>query len=611
MLHQTELSLRATLETITAPEQINRQRDELGLTDDELQLAKTILQTLEHGWRDRVAAAGEDIGQSATTKPTGDLFSLSFIGDYFRHLADGELTQQNIAQQLQHWIGAAESGGVTNRDYLLASHRFLALLLAEVKRASPQHLADAQRIFSKLSFLHAGLVSDAISAYHQHASSYRALHDMETGLPNHALFMDELRRSMQANRDTGNLIALLTLDLHYFNPQSADSEANLKPYAVAAEHLRGALREEDMLARLSNKEFGFILPGIASEGHAILAANKFLRTLENQLNLGDIAAHIRPRVGIALYPDHAQHAESLVQFATVARREAETSDIGYAIYSAEFDKSAMQTRSLEAGLKNALRENELMLYFQPQCDAASGAVIGAEALLRWHRNNNEWVPPNLIVEVAENTGLISQLTMWVINSALRIRAGFMKSGIDLIVSVNLSAANLLENELPAFVEQALRTWGVPASSLMLEITESAMITDAKTSLDILHRLKALGVSLSIDDFGTGYSSMAYLKQMPLNELKIDQTFVRKLTSMRDDQRIVRSMIDLAHNFELNVVAEGVEDKPTMDMLQTMGCDIIQGYYLAKPLPEADFIKWCFARAETLQKAALTQKSISI
>jgi diguanylate cyclase len=543
--------------------------------------------------------AATDIGQSGKQQATEDLFSLSFIGDYFRQLADGDLSRENLSRYLQHWIGAAESAGVTNRDYLLASHRFIALLLAEVKRTSPQHLADAQRVFSNLSFLHAGLVSDAISAYHQHASSYRALHDMETGLPNHALFMDELRRTMQANKDTGSMIALLTLDLHYFNPQAPTANNNVRPYALAAEHLRGALREEDMLARLSNKEFGFMLPNVASEGHAILAANKFLRTLENQLNLGEVATHIRPRVGIALFPEHAQSAESLVQFATVARLEAESNDNGYAIYSSDFDKSAMQVRALEAGLKNALRENELMLYFQPQCDATSGAVIGAEALLRWRKSDNQWVPPNLIVEVAEQTGLISQLTMWVINSALRICAGFKKSGVEIIVSVNLSAANLLENELPSFVDQALQTWGVPAKSLMLEITESAMITDAKTSLEILHRLKALGVSLSIDDFGTGYSSMSYLKQMPLNELKIDQTFVRKLTTIIDDQRIVRSMIDLAHNFELHVVAEGVEDKPTMDMLRTMGCDVIQGYYLARPMPEADFVEWCKEHAKTL------------
>jgi diguanylate cyclase len=604
MLDQTELALRGTLQNISAPEQINHQRQQLGLSDEELQLAKTILQNLKPGWRDQLATAAVDIGQSAANKQSGDLFSLSFIGDYFRQLPDADLSPDNISRYLKHWISAAEQAGVTSRDYLLASHRFLALLQTEIKQSAPQHLADAQRIFSNLSILHAGLISDAISAYQQHASSYRALHDLETSLPNHALFMEELRRKMQVNKDSGSMIALLTLDLHYFNPQAPAANNAIRPYALAAEHLRGALREEDMLARLSNKEFGFMLPGIASEGHAILAANKFLRTLENQLYLGEVATHIRPRVGIALFPDHAQSAESLVQFATVARLEAESNDNGYAIYSAEFDKSAMQVRSLEAGLKNALRENELMLYFQPQCDATTGAVIGAEALLRWQRNNNEWVPPNLIVEVAEQTGLISQLTMWVINSALRICAGFKKSGVDLIVSVNLSAANLLEHELPAFVEQALRTWAVPPGSLMLEITESAMITDAKTSLEILHRLKALGVSLSIDDFGTGYSSMAYLKQMPLDELKIDQTFVRKLTTIVDDQRIVRSMIDLAHNFELQVVAEGVEDKSTMDMLQTMGCDVIQGYYLARPMPEADFVKWCEDRAEVLKNKSI-------
>jgi diguanylate cyclase len=609
MLHQTELALRNTLTDIASSEKISEQRQELGLTDEELALAKTVIATLELGWRDRVATAATDIGQSGKQIISNDLFSLNFVGDYFRRLADCDISAENMVRDLQNWTGAAEQAGVTNRDYLLASHRFLALLQAEVKRASPQHLNDAQRIFSKVSFLHAGLVSDALSAYQQHASTYRALHDIETGLPNHALFMDELRRTLQANHDSGNIVALLTLDLHYFNPQSPTADASTRPYSVAAEYLRGALRSEDMLARLSNKEFGFMLPGLASEGHAILAANKFLRTLEDQLNLGEIATHIRPRVGIALFPEHAQHAESLVQFATVARREAETTDNGYAIYSAAFDKSAMQVRALEAGLKNALRENELMLYFQPQCDARSGAIIGAEALLRWRNTDGQMIPPNLIVEVAEQTGLISQLTMWVVNSALRICAGFIKAGIQLTVSVNLSAANLLEQELPAFVEQALRTWGVPADSLMLEITESAMITDAKTSLEILHRLKSLGVHLSIDDFGTGYSSMAYLKQMPLDELKIDQTFVRKLISVRDDQRIVRSMIDLAHNFELMVVAEGVEDQLTLDMLAEMGCDRIQGYHLARPMPEAEFIVWCQEHAAALLPLPDTQTEL--
>lgn len=595
--------LRPALQRIASPVQVANQCNELGLDATELRLSKTILQSLAPDWRDRVATAADGLGSGADADLATYAETREFVQHYFRVIADADFSVETLTSQLESWVSAAEAGGVRNRDYLLASHRFLALIQAEVKNSAPQFLADAQRIFGKLTFLHAGLVSDAISAYHQHATTYRALHDDETGLPNHALFMEELRRAMQANRETGSMIALLTLDLHYFNPQAplAGSNDQLRPFAVAAEHLRAALREQDMMARMSNKEFAFMLPNIASEGHAILAANKFLRTLENQLNLGEIATNIRPRIGIAMFPDHAQHAESLVQFATIARLEAETSDIGYAIYSAEFDKSATLKRSLEAGLKNALRENELLLYFQPQCNASSGAVIGAEALLRWRNKNNEMVPPNLIVEVAEQTGLISQLTMWVINSALRISAGFIKSGIKLTVSVNLSAANLLEQELPSFVEQALRTWGVPPDCLMLEITESAMITDAKTSLEILHRLKAIGVHLSIDDFGTGYSSMAYLKQMPLDELKIDQTFVRKLTTIEDDQRIVRSMIDLAHNFELMVVAEGVEDESTMEMLTTMGCDTIQGYYLAKPMPEADFVNWCQQRAAMLEE----------
>ncbi len=231
------------------------------------------------------------------------------------------------------------------------------------------------------------------------------------------------------------------------------------------------------------------------------------------------------------------------------------------------------------------------MHYQPQIELKGGTPVAAEALLRWRHPSAGPIPPSTVVGIAERTGLIASLTFWVLNAVLRHAAQLRKEGITPSFSVNLSTRALVDAELPDIVDQALRTWSVPPAQITLEITESSMIGDAERSMAMLTRLKGTGVALSIDDFGTGYSSLAYLKRFPLDELKIDRLFVAGLLADRGDHQIVRSVIDLSHNFELRAVAEGVEEAATLEELKRMGCDMAQGFLMARPMPEREFRAW--------------------
>ena len=417
--------------------------------------------------------------------------------------------------------------------------------------------------------------------------------DSGTGLPNHRALLRQLGALLQSWSGQLEVLALLVIDVK-FSQMAADNEAYIDSetlYAESARRLRSVLREADFAGRLSRHEFAAILPRISGEGLAILAANRILRAFEGPFEVDGRPALARVAIGISGYPEHGREAEELLHQAEIARDEAQKAQEPYAVYDRTFHRQDRMKRSLEALLRNALHENELEIYLQPQVSIASGRVISAEALLRWRLDDDTHVPPQQIVTIAEESGQISALTMWVLNAALRHIAELRRRGIDISVSVNIAPSNLDEPELPDFVKQALDTWSVPAHRLTIELTESAMIGDNRRPLDNLYRLKQLGVRLSIDDFGTGYSCMAYLKRMPLNELKIDKTFVSSMLSAREDERIVRSVIDLAHHFELQVVAEGVEDEPTLEALRALGCDVAQGYLFEKPMPAKQFAAW--------------------
>ncbi len=364
---------------------------------------------------------------------------------------------------------------------------------------------------------------------------------------------------------------------------------------LVMERLRPALRAEDRMAPLSDEQVCVVLPRIAHPTQAVLAAVKCLRALDRPIAHEGGTAVLRPCVGIATVPEHSADPAKLLMAADVARRIAGTREEGYHVFQSEDSVEAEVYHGLDIDLQRAIRANELEVHYQPQADFASGAAVAAEALLRWRHPVSGPIAPATVVGIAESTGIIGSLTFWVLNSVLRHAAALAKEGIVPRFSVNLSTRALVDPDLPDIVEQSLGTWSVPPERITLEITESAMIGDAERSLAMLTRLKGTGVALSIDDFGTGYSSLAYLKRLPVDELKIDKLFVSGLLADRGDHQIVRAVIDLAHNFELRAVAEGVEDEATRAELARLGCDLEQGFRLARPMPEREFRAWWVAR----------------
>jgi EAL domain-containing protein (putative c-di-GMP-specific phosphodiesterase class I) len=300
---------------------------------------------------------------------------------------------------------------------------------------------------------------------------------------------------------------------------------------------------------------------------------------------------IEVSMGVAVYPQHGEDPTVLLSRADVAMRMAKSEVNGFCIYESGHDPYNRRRLSLLGELRHAIAQNELVLYYQPQVDIASGKIMGVEALVRWPRTTGEMISPVEFIPLAEQTGLIRPLTLWVLEQAVRQCGRWRASGLDIKVSVNLSARNLLDPSLPDMLAAMLVTCQVSADCLMLEVTESAVMLQPERALQILTRLHEMGASLSVDDFGTGYSSLAYLTKLPVCEMKIDQSFVFGMVENENDEIIVRSTIDLAHNLGLKVVAEGVEDPETLQLLATLGCDTAQGYLFARPMPPEDFSRW--------------------
>ncbi len=406
-----------------------------------------------------------------------------------------------------------------------------------------------------------------------------------------------LDRETAIARATDGRLAVLIVELRRVDRVQAllKGPAAATTMALVLERLRKALRAEDRFAPIAEEQICIVLPRLAHPSQAVLAAVKVLRALDRPIAHEGGSAVLRPCVGIATQPEHGFDPAALLMAADVARRIATNREEGYHVFQAEDSVETEVYRGLDLDLERAIRANELHLAYQPQIEVATGRPVAAEALIRWRHAQAGDVPAQTIVGIAERTGLIGTLTHWTLNAVLRHAAELRREGFSPRFAVNLSTRTLTDVELPSVVEQALGTWNAPPGSLTLEITESSMIGDAERSMAMLTRLKGVGVQLSIDDFGTGYSSLAYLKRFPLDELKIDRQFVAGLLRDRGDHRIVRSVIDLAHNFDLRAVAEGVEEARTLEELDILGCDFAQGFLVSQPLPEKAFRDWWAAR----------------
>jgi len=355
--------------------------------------------------------------------------------------------------------------------------------------------------------------------------------------------------------------------------------------------LHNAARKQDNITRIGNAEFIMILPEIINEGHVTLAANKILNTLNQPFLLSNNKHKIKTNIGIAMFPDHAIDTITLMQRAELALVNTQQAHEAFSIYKPKDQQNYFDNWSIEDDLINALEHDEFQLYFQPQINLKTGELFGAEALIRWNNKNKGFIRPDIFIPISEDSGQIEDITWWTIHAALRCLKNWPHTDVILKVAVNLSAKVLNNPDLFHSISSALNIWGVEPERLTLEVTESALMDDMESSFIALDELRSFGLNVSIDDFGTGYSSMAYFKYIPANELKIDQSFIRYMLENDMDQHIVKTVIDMAHGFNIKVVAEGIENEQTLLTLKKIGCDIAQGYYIARPMPQDKFILW--------------------
>ncbi|MBI6558776.1 EAL domain-containing protein [Pseudomonas syringae] len=439
-----------------------------------------------------------------------------------------------------------------------------------------------------------GMLADAINTMQQGIAvregqlAHNALHDNLTGLPNRALVMERLGSSIAADR----AVALLSLSVENLATvsESVSAEGVDQLLRQVGQRLQGNLRAGDTVARLGANEFLLLLDNTASAG-AVGMADAVQRLLSEPQRIDNHELELECCIGITVYPEHGDSAQELLNRAVIARKDAAFLPGRLQIYQDGRDLAHQRQITLIRDLRKAAQNGELMLHYQPKLDIRQGYVRQAEALLRWAHPQFGSVSPAEFIVLAERTGSIYLLTNWVIEEAMRQLAEWRKRGLVLQVSVNISADDLLGDDLVGYVVKLLKQYAVPAEQLLFEITESAVMSEPEKALIVLHRLRDCGISLSIDDFGTGYSSLAHLKRLPVQELKIDQSFVRNLDETSEDAVIVRSTIEMSHNLGLKVVAEGVEYQHSLDLLRRWHCDTAQGYLISRPLTASAFEAW--------------------
>jgi diguanylate cyclase (GGDEF)-like protein len=439
----------------------------------------------------------------------------------------------------------------------------------------------------------------------QAENEYQALHDALTGLPNRVMFHQRLQEELDA-APARRQVAVMIMDLDHFkeiNDTLGHHHGDLLLREIGP-RVGGALREGDIIARLGGDEFGVLLREVGGERAAADVARRVLRALEQPFVLEGLALNVSGSIGIACSPDHGGDVETLLQRADVAMYAAKESRAGYELYAPDRDRYSPERLELLGQLRGAI-DDQLVLYFQPKAELPDGRILGAEALVRWRHPLRGLILPDEFIPLAERTALLTPLTLRVLEDALRQVRMWRELGLELQVAVNLSPRNLVDLHLPDEIAGMLHRWNVPAGALMLEITENTLMTDPNRAIDVLARLSAIGVGLSIDDFGTGHSSLSYLKRLPVQELKIDKSFVMNMVSDPNDAIIVRSTIELSHNLGLRVVAEGVESDQAWNQLAALGCDVAQGYYLGRPMPPAEFTGWLEERVLGLNVRELT------
>jgi len=444
------------------------------------------------------------------------------------------------------------------------------------------------------------IVGRASQTLRRHAaeSRHQALHDDLTGVANRRWLVSELSHAVEGARADGGRFALLMFDLDRFkevNDALGHGLGDMLLREVAA-RLQTTVRAGDLLARLGGDEFAVLLHDLSGPDGAVEVADRIGAALGDEFVLGDVPLVVEASIGIALFPDHAEDGEGLMQAADMAMYAAKRNGSRLEIFRPERDRRESGSVARLAELRRGIADGELVLYYQPKVDLRSGEVTGVEALVRWQHPEHGLLGPMEFLPLAERTALVTPLTTWVLGTALEQCAEWLARGLDVPVAVNVSERSLHDLRFPSEVAELLECAGVEGRSLHLELTERGLIADLATAMEVIDGLHALGVRLSIDDFGTGYSSLSRLLELPIQELKIDRSFVRDMERGDSGAAIVRSTIDLGHHLALEVVAEGVENEETLSELRRLGCDAAQGFHLLRPQPAENVSEWLLARA---------------
>ncbi|MEY2554341.1 MAG: hypothetical protein QOC57_2201, partial [Ilumatobacteraceae bacterium] len=434
---------------------------------------------------------------------------------------------------------------------------------------------------------------------YQRRLEHAAVTDALTGLPNRDRLCNAVKQALSGRRRRGGEVAVLVIDLDRFKEvnDTLGHHCGDQLLMAVGPRIRSVLRDGDTIARLGGDEFGLLLPGVTGPSEAIDIARRIIDKLSEPFQINDLALEVEASIGIAIAPQHGDDYTELLQHADTAMYLAKLSGLGVSLYDRALDSHDPRRLSLLGELRHALDNDELTLYYQPKTLLQTDELRGVEALVRWNHPQRGLMMPDEFIPYAEHTSLIQPLTDWVIERAARDIRSWLDAGREISVSVNVSARSLHDNRLCDSIAERLQRYDVPSHLLVVEITETAIMTEPAKAREVLVALNAMGVEVSIDDFGTGHSSLAYLTSLPIHELKIDKSFVTHMCSRTDDAVIVRSVIDLGHNLGLRVVAEGVENAGTREQLVEAGCVMAQGYLWSKPLPVGDFDAWLEAHRQ--------------
>jgi diguanylate cyclase (GGDEF)-like protein len=476
-------------------------------------------------------------------------------------------------------IQRAQAGEALMVQHDLGSHTFEIQL-------TPAHNAKGQVM---------GVISVATDvterARAERALWHQAHYDSVTDLPNQTLLRECLMQELQTDRRTN--VALLMMDLNRFREinDTFGHQYGDDILQQVGKRLSCTLGPSATIARADGDEFVILLPG-ADEEEAQEAVATICDIFEQPFLIQGFPLHVEAGIGIALSsPTHETNFLALLRQADVAMHIARSKRKAYVFYHPDLDPYTPRRLSILGALRSAIANGELTLFYQPQVNLQTGITHSVEALLRWNHPEHGCIPPDQFIPLAEQTGLIKPLTLWVLEAAIQQCVNWLHQGISLSVSVNLSTWNLREVDLPDKIAVLLAHYALPAHYLCVEVTESAVISEIEHAAEILNRICEMGIKVAVDDFGTGYSSFAYLKHLPVHELKIDCLFVKEMINNPLDATIVQSTVAMGRNLGLRVVAEGVEDQETADRLTDYGCDTAQGYYWARPLPAQELERW--------------------